>query len=129
MSEPTPGAVLRDAVGRTLATLVDIVQTRLELASVEFEEERLRLGGLALAAACTLFFAFAALTAFTVALVLWCPPESRPAVLAAAGALASLVAVAAAWRWRHLAATRPPLLQATLAELQADGAALRGDPR
>lgn len=128
MSEATPGAVLRGAVGRTLATLLDIVQTRLELASVELEEERLRLGGLALAAACTLFFAFAALTAFTVALVLSCPPESRPAVLAAAGAVAVLVAAAAAWRWRHLAAARPPLLQATLAELRADGAALRGDP-
>lgn len=129
MADDAPGGVLRGAVDRAFATLVDIGRTRLELATVELEEERLRLAQLAIAAACVLFFAFAALTAFSVALVLLCPPESRPLALGIVGAVAVLIAVLAAWRVRRLSAQRPPLLQATLAELQADGAALRGEPR
>jgi uncharacterized membrane protein YqjE len=126
MAQDAPGHVVRGAVERALATVVDIGATRLELASVELEEERLRLAQLAFAAAGVLFFAFAALTALAVALVLWCPVESRPAVLVGVGAVAAAVAAACAWRWRRLQATRRPLLQATIAELQADGAALRG---
>lgn len=127
MPQDAPGSVVRGAVGRALATAVEIGATRLELASVELEEERLRLAELAFAAAGVLFFAFAALTALAVALVLWCPPESRPLVLLCVGALAAAVAVVCAWRWRRLRAERRPLLQATIAELQADGAALRGE--
>lgn len=124
--QDAPGGVVRGAVERALATAIEIGATRLELASVELEEERLRLTQLAFAAAGVLFFAFGALTALAVALVLSCPPESRPLVLAGVGALAAAIAAVAAWRWRRLQAARPPLLQATIAELQADGAALRG---
>lgn len=127
MPPDAPGGVLRGAVDRALSTVVDIGRTRLELAAVELEEERLRLARLALAATGTLFFAFAALAALTAALVLLCPADARPLALGLAGLVYALVGAAAGWRWRALSASRPPLLQATLAELRADRAALRGE--
>lgn len=126
MPQDAPGGVVRGAVERALATVIDIGATRVELASVELEEERLRLAQLALAAAGMLLFAFGALTALSVALVLWCPPESRPAVLVGVAGFATTVAAACAWRWRRVQASRRPLLQATLEQLQADADALRG---
>jgi uncharacterized membrane protein YqjE len=122
---PVVGA-LRGAVDRALATVVDIGRNRLELATVELVEERLRLARLAIVAIGTLFFAFASLCAVTAAIVLVLEPADRPLALGLAAALFGAVAGLGAWRWHHLIATRPPLLQATLAELNADGAALRG---
>lgn len=114
-----------ESLRSTLALLLDIGATRLELAATELEEERLRLVGLLISAVITLMlFGMAVLmcTAFVV-VAMW---DSHR--LLAVGGLA-LVYVGAAWlsvvRWRARAASRPPFMSVTLAELQRDVAALR----
>lgn len=114
---------LGDAARQVLADVLDIGRTRLELATVEIEEERLRLAQLLLGATLTLFLLLVAVLLGSAWLVLWCPPEHRVALLGAlaGGFLAASGAVG--WRWRQLAHNKPPLLHATLAELQRDRAA------
>lgn len=114
-----------ESLRSTLALLLDIGATRLELAATELEEERLRLVGLLISAVITLMlFGMAVLmcTAFVV-VAMW---DSHR--LLAVGGLA-LTYAGAAWlsvvRWRARAASRPPFMSVTLAELQRDVAALR----
>ncbi len=111
---------LRDAAQQVLADVIEIGRTRLELATVELEEERLRLARLWLGAAVTLFLLFVSVLLAAAWLVWLCPPEQR--LLALGGlALAFFAATGvSAWRWRRFAASRPPLLHATLAELRQD---------
>ncbi|MHB1099826.1 MAG: phage holin family protein [Burkholderiales bacterium] len=73
---------------RLLATLVGIAKTRVELLSVEFEEEVARLAGLAFCAALSLFFIGIAVI-LTVALILVVFWDDR---LLALGILAALFA-------------------------------------
>jgi uncharacterized membrane protein YqjE len=113
-------AGLRGAAQQVLADVIEIGRTRLELATVELEEERLRLARLWVGATVTLFLLFVGVVLAAAWLVMWCPPEQR---LLALGVLAFAFlagAGAAAWRWQRMVATRPPLLQATLAELRRD---------
>jgi hypothetical protein len=80
-------AGLRNAVQQMLATLVGIGQSRLELISVELEEERLRLARQWIAVTATLFLSFVALVLLAGWIVLVCDPANR---LAALGALIAL---------------------------------------
>ena len=113
-------AGLRGAAQQVLADVIEIGRTRLELATVELEEERLRLARLWIGATVTLFLLFVGVVLAAAWLVMWCPPELR---LPALGALAFAFLAAAgvsAWRWQRMVATKPALLQATLAELRRD---------
>jgi len=108
------------------ATLVDIGQTRLQLLATEVEEEGLRVAHQAYAAAGALFAFALGIVLACIALVLLVAPADRPLVLAG---LAVACFAFGAWgvlRWQRIVAMRPPLLQATLAELQKDRAALLG---
>jgi uncharacterized membrane protein YqjE len=116
--DPTAG--LRGAAQQVLATLVDIGRSRLELVTVELEEERLRLARLWVAATCTLFFAFVGLVLLAGWVVLLFDPANRLAALGALAALFIAAGIIGAWRWRRLAGRKPALLHATLAELRAD---------
>ena len=118
-----------DALPQLLGTLLDSGRTRLELLGVELEEERLRLVALFIAAAVTMFCALVASALLAAWLVLLCEPAQRPLAVGAATALFSGAAAFGAWRWRRLTQRRPPLLQATLAELQRDHAAFAPAPR
>ena len=57
-------------------------------------------------------------------LVLWCDPAQRLAVLGGLAVACALAGALSAWRWQVMAASTPPFLQATLAELARDHAAL-----
>jgi len=118
-------AGLRDSALHLAATVVDIGRTRLQLAATELEEERLRLAQRWMAAACALYFGALALLLLCAVIVWAAPPERRLLALGVLTALAAALAGAAAWRWRALVRGRPPLLGATLAELQQDAQALR----
>lgn len=118
-----------DALPQLLGTLLDSGRTRLELLSVEVEEERLRLAALFIAAAVTVFCALVASVLLATGLVLLCEPAQRPLAVGLATALFAGAAAFGGWRWRRLAQRRPPLLQATLAELQRDHAAFAPGPR
>lgn len=110
------------------ATLLDIGHTRLQLATTELEEQRLLIAAQAVALLGTLFAFALGIVLACVAAVLVVPPEQRPLVLAALAVLCLAGGAFGVWRWQRLAAARPPLLQATLAELQKDSAALLGGP-
>ncbi|MDO9315029.1 MAG: phage holin family protein [Burkholderiaceae bacterium] len=114
-----------DSVRSLLALLLDIGATRLELAATELEEERLRLVGQLISAVVTLMLLGMAVlmcTAFLVVLM-W---DSHRLLTVGGLALAYVVATwVSAVRWRARAASRPPFMAVTVAELQRDIAALR----
>lgn len=114
-----------ESVRSTLALLIDIGATRLELAATELEEERLRLVRLLLAAVATLMlFAMSVLlcTVFLVVLM-W---DSHRLLTLGGLAVAFIAATVVSGRlWRARVASRPPFMSVTVAELQRDVAALR----
>ncbi len=115
------------AVKTLAATALGVVQTRLELLSTEWEEERARLGRIWIATSLALFFTGIAtvLMAALVVVALW---ESYR--LWALGGVAGAFAVAAIICWRIVAtgiAAKPRLFTATLAALGEDRAALRSE--
>lgn len=115
---------LADGARLMAGTAVDLIHTRLQLATVELEEERLRLARQAAGALWAGFFGGLALVLACAWLTLASPPDLRLWVLAALGGAAGLIAGLLARRWQRIAAARPPLLSATLAELRADAQAL-----
>lgn len=129
MASAGPAGGLRAAARQVLASLIDIGRTRLELATVELEEERLRLARLWIGAVVTLFLLFVGIVMGSVWIVLASPQESRLAVLGALAAAFLVAAGVAAWRWRRLAASPSPLLQSTLRELRRDEESLSGTDR
>ena len=116
---------LRGAARLAVASLVDIGRNRLELATVEIEQERLRLAQLWIVSACTLFFSFLAVTLLCAWVVLVTAPSQRPHAAAALAGLFVLAGLVCGWRWRTLQQQKPRLLKATLDELRADCATLR----
>lgn len=111
-----------------LGALVDIGQTRLQLASTELEEERLRVAELLLFATAALFFLGIGIVLATMLLVLLFWDGPRLLVLTLATLLFLAIGTALAVALRHKARNMPPLLATTIAELQRDRDALLGHP-
>lgn len=118
------GSSLRDAAQQVLASLLDIGRTRLELVTVELEQERIRIARLWILATVSLFLLFVGLVLGAGWIVLLCEPQDRVLALGLLSLSFLLTAAVAAWYWRRLATGRPPLLSSTLDELRLDGAAL-----
>lgn len=110
---------------RLLATILEVVRSRVELAAIDLEEERLRLANLWLAATCTLFAAFVSVILLVAWMVLLCPPPDRPLALGLLVIAFGGVGVAFAWRWQRLSAGKPLLLAGTMDELRKDTEQLR----
>lgn len=125
-AERTVIGELRGAARQVLATAIGIGQSRLELVTVELEEERLCLARLWIACTITLFFGFLGAVLLAAWFVMWCEPENRLLALAALAGGAAAAAGLAAWRWHVLAAGKPALLHATLEALRQDRAACAG---
>ena len=124
MDEPTPPGI-RSGTLSLAATLLDIGHTRLQLAATELEEERLRLVQQLIYALCALLFAALGVLLTSAWLVLACPPDQRLLLLGSLIGVCLVLGGLGLWRWLHLAAHKPPLLQATLAELRKDLACVR----
>lgn len=127
MDQPTsetPQGLLA-SLRRMGTTLLATLQTRLELFTLELEEEKDRLLLLLLGAAIACFFGFLAVIFLTLAVVAACPAAVRPYVLGGFGLLylagASGLALALRKRWRD----RPRPFAATLEEVKKDVEALR----
>ncbi|MDP1741440.1 MAG: phage holin family protein [Polaromonas sp.] len=101
-------------------TALAMAHTRLALAGVELEEELQRLIGLLLNLLGLLVFGLAGILIFTLMLVLAADVSQRVAVLAFFAALYLGLGGWFWWRIRRVLATRPPFLQATLAEMAQD---------
>ncbi len=112
---------------RVAATLVALAQTRLQLVSVELEEQLEYISAVLLWSIGAMFFAALTvlLLAFTIVIVFW--DEHR--LLAAGGVTASfaLIALFAWFGVRRLLAERPRFFAATARELARDAATLRGE--
>lgn len=120
----SPAGLVREAVALGAAALV----TRGELAALELTEARERAGrwlALALVAAVLLLAALVVGALFVVS-VFWDTHRSA-AVATVAVVYAAAGAALGAWLLARLRSA-PPLLQATLAELKQDCAALRARP-
>ena len=107
-------ALLRSSV----AALIDIGATRLELAATEYEEERLRLLRLLISTITTLLLlSMAVLLATTFVIVLMWDSHRLLAIgiLTVGFALAALVS---ALGWRRRLSQKPAFMAATVAELQ-----------
>lgn len=110
------------------ATVLAILQTRLELLSTEVQEEKVRLGGLlAWAAAAFFFLGFGAvLLALFLTVLLW--DSHRLLALGVFAALFLFIGIAAAVIAARLASQGSHLFRASIAELAQDRAAL-GDEK
>ena len=124
MSDAAPGSAptggLRRALARAGASLLGLVRTRLELATVEFQEERGRtLSGLVLVSVAVLAFAFALLMlSALVVVVFW--DTYRIAALAGVTIFYVIIGVWAVTRLTEQRRNAPSPFSATLAELERD---------
>ena len=111
---------MTDTLGRLGATLLSMVQTRLELAAIEMEEESRRLlGYFALVLLSLVLFGIAMLmVALTIILVFWDTYRIQAALGLAL--LFGAAAVVASMTLRASFAKRPRLLSATVGELNKD---------
>jgi uncharacterized membrane protein YqjE len=119
----TPG--LLQSAREVLAVLLDIGQTRLQLASTELEQERLYLTRQLLLAALALFFLGVSSLMGSLWLVVLFWDEHRLLVLGLITLAYLAAALACVWRWRAQARRKPALLASTVAELKRDAEALR----
>ena len=124
--EPPRDEGLTGSLRRLGRTLLRVLQTRLEILSTEFAEERINLTRLTLVALTVLFCLQTGLMLAIVFVVLVVSPGHR---LMAIGitAVALLVGALAGVLWMRIwLKRRPPLFAATIAELRKDGDRLGG---
>lgn len=106
-------------------TALAMAHTRLALAGVELEEELQRVVGLLLGLLGLLVFGLLGVLMLTFTVVLAVDAGQRVAVMAGFAIAYLGLAGWFVWRVQHMLATRPPFLQATLAEIASDRAALQ----
>ena len=105
--------------------LLGLLRTRLELFSIELTEEKARVVGLAVLGVCAALFIALALVLLNVLLIIafW---EQRVAVVAGLFVLYAVIALVLGLKLKANLAAQPMLFAATVSELQADLAALKG---
>lgn len=137
MNTPRPKPQSADSLGadrpprlfaslrQLLVTVLGMAHTRMALAGVELEEELQRLIGLLLSMLGLLVFGLVGVLMLTLLVVLAVDAAQRVTVLAFFTASYLGLGGWFWWRIRRALATRPPLLQATLAEMAQDREALQ----
>lgn len=125
MSDGTPGTPppggLRRALARAGAAVLGIARTRIELAAVEFQEERERtLTRFVLTGVAVVFLAFAVLLASVLVVVLFWDTH-RVLALAAVTLVHGAIGVVAVLRLKADIRSAPAPFSATLGELKRDG--------
>ncbi len=124
----TTGRGLPASLSRLAATLLDIVRTRVEIVSTEFEEERERLRELVVYGFWALFFISIGIVLVTLFVVVAFWDSYRLHALAAAAALYLLLGLVAVLRLRQSLRQRSRLFATTIAELRKDRTDLGVEP-
>ncbi|MFZ2650454.1 MAG: phage holin family protein [Burkholderiaceae bacterium] len=124
--DATPPPGLLGSARQVLVGLIEIGQTRLQLAGTEIEEERLRVAELLLYATAALFFLGIGLVLAALLLVLLYWDDHRELVLGGVAGVFLAAGTALALTWRRKARSKPRLLASTITELQRDRDALQG---
>jgi uncharacterized membrane protein YqjE len=123
-----PAAGLAAALSGIAATLVALLRTHLELATVEFEEERERIKSMiALIVIATVFGCFT-LVAFSVLVVVWLWDRYPLAVISGVALVYALIAAGAMLTLRGQLRAHGRPFAATLSELERGADALRRKP-
>jgi uncharacterized membrane protein YqjE len=112
------------SIAQLLATAVGIAQTRLELLSTELQEEVHRVAEIMLWATVALLAAGVGLLMFALVIIFVYWDTHRLAASIAVTSVFFLIAVIAGLTLRAKVRSKPPLLDATLAELKKDRASL-----
>jgi len=115
-----PAGGLLASLQRLLATLLDIVQTRVAIVATEFEEERVRLRELVVFGFVALFFVNLGVVLFTLLVVMLFWESHRLYVMGGFALLYLGVGVVAGISLRQRLKSRPRLFATTLAELAKD---------
>jgi uncharacterized membrane protein YqjE len=116
------------ALSGIAATAVALLRTRLELATVEFEEERERVKSmLALIVVATVFACFAVIT-LSALVIAWFWDSHPLAAIAGVAIFHALIAGGALLALKQLAQAHVRPFASTLAELERDADALRRNP-
>lgn len=127
--DPEPASPgLFHSARKLLANLAGLAHTRLELLSIELQEELARLSMILLAAIVALFFAFLGIAFVAVAVMIAVGEGYRlpVAVLLALSFLA--IGALSAWWMRRIARAKPRVFDASLAELRKDQDLLMPQP-
>ncbi len=115
-----------DSLARLAATVLETLHTRLELISVEVEEEMARYSSYLLWTVVALFCAgVAVLLAILLVVVLFWDSHREAVLLSLIGAFTG-IALYLGWWLRESMRNKPRLLAYSLAELKRDTATLRG---
>jgi uncharacterized membrane protein YqjE len=122
-----PAAGLAAALSGIAATAVALLRTRLELATLEFEEERERIKAMLALIVVAAVFACFALVALSVLVVVWLWDRYPLGAIAGVAIFYALIAACAAFGLKQLQAHGRPFA-ATLSELERDAEALRRQP-
>lgn len=122
---PAPITGLFQSLNNFVATLIGIAHTRLQLLTTELQEEVQQVGQLLIWSFVALFAAMMALFlgALTVIFVFWDTHRILAALLMTAAFL--IIAAVAAFMLMRKVSAKPPMLDATLAELAKDRDQLR----
>jgi uncharacterized membrane protein YqjE len=129
MPESTSTGGLRGALARIGVSFLDLVRTRLELAALEFTEQRERAkSGLLLLLIAVFFVSFAILTASALIVVIFWDTH-RLAALAAVAAGHLLIGVIALWRLKVSERSASAPFAQTLAEFERDRQWVTGEAR
>jgi uncharacterized membrane protein YqjE len=123
---PRP-ASLADAIFRLGGTLVALLRTRLELATVEFEEERERATELLVLVLSAVLLGLFALLFASVFVIVWFWDTNRLPAIAGVAVFYLALAALAVVRLQQRRREKPSPFAATLGELGEDVAALRRD--
>lgn len=111
---------LLGSIERLFSTLIEVVQTRIELASNELEEERERLQEIVILGLVTSFLIGLGVVLLTIVLVMVFWDTHRMAVLAGFAAFYLVLGVIAGLRVLYIVRSKPRLFSATLSELDKD---------
>ena len=123
MSGPESG--VGNAATRLSASAVALLRTRVELASVEFAEERERLkASIGLIAVAVVAFGFAAIVV-TFGIIAWFWDSHRYETIAIVALVYALVGVAALWRQASMRKTAPTPFAGSIDALRKDAEWLR----
>ena len=122
----SPG--LLTSLQRLIATLLEILQTRVEIVATEFEEERVRLRELVVFGSLTLFFVSVGLTLATLFVVALYWDTHRLAVLGGVALLYLGLGGFTAICLNRRLKSRPRLFSTTLSELEKDRDQLSSRP-
>jgi len=116
---------LSGALGRLGASTFALLRTRIELATVEFEEERERAKQMLVLVVCGALLALYALLFASLFVVAYFWDTNRLAAIAGVALFYVVLAALAFARLRQRARDKPPPFAASLSELEQDAAALR----